>query len=318
MRPRGSLRRAPGAGRTRPCGCPSAGAWRRPGVWPSARSVCRGVKRKKENENGTGRKAGTESRVSKLRHAADGREIVRNERRRQSESGLLRVLLPERRLRTVVYDGRDDRALRRHAGTSERGFGDEHYARRIRCLHAGSIPETEALEAGVRPITGRHVPATGRRSGGKGRCGPVSGAGGPGEEPAVANRIGAGTGRIFSAASVGGQTVCRPAARSGKRRSPERQLPSVPDFAVDCGRGGAVRRHVPAGAVDVRTKPNRAAVKDSGPIRFRFYGYVRPFGIFCRQDGKTSGGRSLFSEFFPERAGNVISPATSSRDGCSV
>lgn len=34
--------------------------------------------------------------------------------------------------------------------------------------------------------------------------------------------------------------------------------------------GGAVRRHVPAGAVDVRTKPNRAAVKDSGPIRLCF------------------------------------------------
>ena len=164
----------------------------------------------KENENGTRRKAGTESRVSKLRHAADGREIVRNERRRQSESGLLRVLLPERRLRTVVYDGRDDRALRRHAGASERGFGDEHYARRIRRLHAGSLPEAEALEAGVRPVTGRHVPATGRRSWGKGGCGPVSGTGGPGEGPAVANRIGAGTGRIFSAASVGGQTVCRP------------------------------------------------------------------------------------------------------------
>ncbi len=93
--------------------------------------------------------------------------------------------------------------------------------------------------------------------------------------------------------------------------------PFRPSLWIAAG-GGAVRRHVPAGVVDVRTKPNRAAVKDSGPIRLCFHGYVRPFGIFCRQDGKTSGGRSFFSEFFPERAGNVISPATSSRDGCSA
>lgn len=134
----------------------------------------------------------------------------------------------------------------------------------------------------------------------------------------MANRIGAGTGRMFSAASVGGQTVCRPSVglvRKTKKSGTAASLRS----GLRCGlRPGGFRRHAPAEAVDVRTKPNRAAVKDSGPIRLCFYGYVRPFGIFCRQDGKTSGGRSLFSEFFPERAGNVISPATSSRDGCSA
>ena len=147
-----------------PCGRSVAGVRRRVGrfaVCALRPPICE-TRNELKNENGTRRKTGTMPRVSKLRHAADGRGVVRNERRRQSESGLLRVLLPGRGFRAVVYDGRDDRTLRRHADASERGFGNEHHARRIRRLHAGGFSETEALETVSRAVTGRPAYRTGR------------------------------------------------------------------------------------------------------------------------------------------------------------
>ena len=249
-------------------------------------------------------------RVSKLRHAADGRGVVRNERRRQSESGLLRVLLSGRGFRAVVYDGRDDRTLRRHADASERGFGNEHHARRVRRLHAGGFPETEALETVSRAVTGRPAYRTGRtqaylRGGrfekGFGCCGSDR------EE----------IGRIFSVCVCGRKIVCRKSDRlSGSRGGRVRRLAVASSVMA----GGRVcgRRAAWLGKARKRTaKTKRTSVKDRGPLRF---GYVS----VCRVRSELSSGRVserppvvAFPKFCPERR-SVISPETSSRDDCSV